>query len=156
MAVDAIQGRHNEWEKLFSPHRKKLRHATLDYLRENKDYPVHLIRDRLAKPEAESLREVPAGEGRVIRMGRHKVAAHRDARGRIQVCSAVCTHLQCIVGWNSAEQTWDCPCHGSRFHPDGRVISGPAEEPLTPLSPSTGRPLRPRRAPSATKAKPVT
>jgi glycine/D-amino acid oxidase-like deaminating enzyme/nitrite reductase/ring-hydroxylating ferredoxin subunit len=149
MAVDAIQGRHNEWEKLFSPHRKKLRHATLDYLRENKDYPVHLIRDRLAKPEAESLREVPAGEGRVVRLGRRKVAAHRDARGRVQVCSAICTHLQCVVGWNSAEQTWDCPCHGSRFHPDGRVISGPAEEALTPLSPSTGRPLRPRRAPAS-------
>ncbi len=147
MAVDAIQGRRNGWEKLFSPLRKKLRHATLDYLRENKDFPVQLIRDRLAKPETESLREVPAGEGRVLRMGRRRVAAHRDARGRIQLCSAICTHLQCVVGWNSAEQTWDCPCHGSRFHPDGRVISGPAEEPLTPLSPSTGRPLRPRRAP---------
>lgn len=146
MAVDAIQGRGNPWQKLFSPHRKKLRHAALAYLRENKDYPVRLIRDRLARPEAESLREVPAGEGRIVRMGRRKVAAHRDARGRIQLCSAICTHLQCVVGWNSAEQTWDCPCHGSRFHPDGRVISGPAEEPLTPLSPSTGRPLRPRHA----------
>jgi Rieske Fe-S protein len=107
---------------------------------------MHLIRDRFAKPEAGSLREVPAGEGRILRMSRRKVAAYRDAGGRIQLCSAICTHLQCVVAWNSAEETWDCPCHGSRFHPDGRVISGPAEEALTPLSPSTGRPLRPRRA----------
>lgn len=148
MAVDAIAGRDNPWKKLFSPHRKKLRHATLDYLRENKDFPVRLVRDRLARPEAASLREVPAGEGRIVRMGRRKVAAYRDLRGRVTACSAICTHLQCVVGWNPAEQTWDCPCHGSRFHPDGRVISGPAEEPLTPLSPSTGRPLRPRRAPA--------
>ena len=127
MAVDAIQGQSNDWEKLFSPHRKKFRHAAMDYLRENKDYPVHLVRDRLAKPEADSLREVAAGEGRVIKFGKRKVAAHRDSHGRVQMCSAICTHLQCVVGWNSAEQTWDCPCHGSRFHPDDRVISGPAE-----------------------------
>jgi glycine/D-amino acid oxidase-like deaminating enzyme/nitrite reductase/ring-hydroxylating ferredoxin subunit len=145
MAVDALQGRENRWAKLFSPTRKKVRGATLGYLRENKDFPVRLIRGRFARPEAASLREIPAGEGRIVRMGRRKVAAHRDARGRVQLCSAICTHLQCVVGWNTAEQTWDCPCHGSRFHPDGRVISGPAEEPLTPLSPSTGRPLRPRR-----------
>ncbi len=147
MAVDAVEGRPNRWEKLFSPGRKKLRGGTLDYLRENKDFPVRLVRDRFARPEVESLREIAAGDGRIIRVGKRKVAAHRDARGRMLLCSAICTHLQCVVGWNSAEQTWDCPCHGSRFHPDGRVISGPAEEPLTPLSPSTGRPLRSRQAP---------
>jgi glycine/D-amino acid oxidase-like deaminating enzyme/nitrite reductase/ring-hydroxylating ferredoxin subunit len=152
MAVDAVQGRENAWQKIFLPTRKKVRGATLGYLRENKDFPVRLIRDRFARPEAESLREIPAGEGRILRMGRRKVAAHRDARGRVQLCSAICTHLQCVVAWNTAEQTWDCPCHGSRFHPDGRVISGPAEEPLTPLSPSTGRPLRPRRAAPAQPA----
>lgn len=148
MALDAVQGRKNPWARLFSPSRRKLRGGTLDYLRENRNSMARLIRDRLARPATESLREIPAGDGRIVRMGRRKVAAHRDARGRLQVCSAICTHLQCVVAWNTAEQTWDCPCHGSRFHPDGRVISGPAEEALTPLSPSTGRPLRPRRAPA--------
>jgi len=59
-----------------------------------------------------------------------KLAVYRDERGAITKRSAVCPHLGCLVGWNEAERTWDCPCHGSRFKPDGAVISGPAEAPL--------------------------
>jgi len=146
MAVDFVLGRANAWQKLFDPCRKKLRGGTWDYLKENKDFPVCLVRDHLARPEAKSLRDVGPGEGKIVKLKGRKVAAYRDPQGRVTMCSAVCTHLQCIVGWNPAEKTWDCPCHGSRFHPDGRVISGPAEEPLARLSPATTLPLRPRRA----------
>ncbi len=146
MATDFVLGRENAWQKLFDPRRKKLRGGTWHYLKENKDFPVCLVRDHLASPEATSLREVGPNEGKIVKLKGRKVAAYRDAQGRVTMCSAVCTHLQCIVGWNTAEQTWDCPCHGSRFHPDGRVISGPAEEPLARLSPLTALPLRPRRA----------
>jgi Rieske Fe-S protein len=66
-------------------------------------------------------------------LDKKKVAAYRDPQGKVTLCSAVCTHMKCIVGWNAAERTWDCPCHGSRFQPDGSVISGPAEEPLPRL-----------------------
>ena len=59
-----------------------------------------------------------------------KVAAYRDTDGSVTLRSAICTHMGCVVGWNPAEKTWDCPCHGSRFQPDGKVISGPAESPL--------------------------
>ncbi len=145
MAVDAILGRPNAWQRLFDPGRKKLS-AAWDYLRENKDFPAYLVRDRLAKPTAASLRDIAPGEGKVVRLKNRQAAAYRDHDGRLTVCSAVCTHLQCIVAWNPAEKTWDCPCHGSRFQPDGRVISGPAEDPLPRLSPTTGLPLRPRRA----------
>ena len=64
-----------------------------------------------------------------------KVAAYRDSHGALTLRSAVCTHMGCVVGWNDAERTWDCPCHGSRFTPQGEVISGPAEKPL----PAVGR-----------------
>jgi glycine/D-amino acid oxidase-like deaminating enzyme/nitrite reductase/ring-hydroxylating ferredoxin subunit len=145
MATDAIVGRANPWQKLLDPHRKKLRGGTWSYLTENKDFPYYLVKDRVAKPQARSLRDLAPGEGKVVQLKKRKVAAYRDNHGRVTMCSAVCTHLQCIVAWNPAEQTWDCPCHGSRFHPDGRVISGPAEEPLARLSPSTALPLRSRR-----------
>jgi glycine/D-amino acid oxidase-like deaminating enzyme/nitrite reductase/ring-hydroxylating ferredoxin subunit len=147
MAVDAILGRPNPWKRLFDPHRKKLS-AAWDYLKENKDYPVCLVRDHLAKPQARSLRDVAPGEGKVVELDGKKIAAYRDSKGRVTTCSAICTHLQCVVGWNAAERTWDCPCHGSRFHPDGRVLSGPAEEPLPRVSPVTGRPPRTARTPA--------
>jgi Rieske Fe-S protein len=74
------------------------------------------------------------GEGRILSLGGKKVAAFRDANGHVSLCSPVCTHLQCIVDWNNAEKTWDCPCHGSRFKPTGAVISGPAEAPLAKVN----------------------
>jgi Rieske Fe-S protein len=70
--------------------------------------------------------EIPAGEGRILRHGLHKIAAYRDAMGVVLQLSATCTHLGCIVEWNAGEKTWDCPCHGSRFAPDGHVLNGPA------------------------------
>ena len=62
-----------------------------------------------------------------------KVAAYRDDNGATVLRSAICTHMGCVVGWNDAERTWDCPCHGSRFKPTGEVISGPAEAPLAEI-----------------------
>jgi glycine/D-amino acid oxidase-like deaminating enzyme/nitrite reductase/ring-hydroxylating ferredoxin subunit len=145
MAIDAITGVENPWRKLFDPHRVKLVGGTLSYLRENKDFPVCLVRDRFRRAEAGSLREIGPGEGKVVELDGHKAAAFRDEKGRVTVCSAICTHLQCVVAWNPAEKTWDCPCHGSRFHPDGRVISGPAEKPLPRLT-QEGKPVRARRS----------
>jgi len=140
MAVDAMLNRKNPWRELFDAHRKKVLGGTWNYLRENKDYPYYLVRDRLAPAEGKSLDELPTGEGRILSLNGKKVAAHRDASGKVTLCSPVCTHLQCIVGWNQAEGTWDCPCHGSRFKPNGEVISGPAEEPLPPVDLS-GKPM---------------
>jgi Rieske Fe-S protein len=61
------------------------------------------------------------------------VALYRDEEGRAHECSAVCPHLGCVVHWNGAEKTWDCPCHGSRFNKEGHVLHGPAVTDLTPL-----------------------
>lgn len=133
MMADAILGRRNPWADLFDPGRKALRHGLWDYIRENVDYPYYLIRDRFAGPEGRSIRAVPRGEGRILERNGAKVAVYRDPKGALTMRSAVCTHLGCIVHWNPAETTWDCPCHGSRFKTDGEVISGPAEAPLAPI-----------------------
>ena len=128
MARDWTAGRKNPWTKLFAVDRKKIKGAMWNYLRENKDYPYYMIKDRLARVEADSVRELKPGEGMVIGRRGKKVAAFRDHNGKIHRLSPVCTHLGCLVRWNPAESTWDCPCHGSRFKPTGEVIAGPAEE----------------------------
>jgi glycine/D-amino acid oxidase-like deaminating enzyme/nitrite reductase/ring-hydroxylating ferredoxin subunit len=132
MARDWITGVKNPWRDLFSPERKKLRSGLWDYLRENKDYPYYLIQDRFRSADGKSVRAVKRSEGRILKLGRKKVAVYRDARGVVKKMSAVCTHMGCLVRWNPAEKTWDCPCHGSRFSCKGKVLSGPAETPLSP------------------------
>jgi Rieske Fe-S protein len=101
-----------------------------NYVKENVDYPYYMIRDRFAGPDADSLRAVKRNEGKIIERHGAKTAVYRDEAGAVTLRSAICTHMGCVVGWNAAERTWDCPCHGSRFTPSGAVISGPAESPL--------------------------
>jgi glycine/D-amino acid oxidase-like deaminating enzyme/nitrite reductase/ring-hydroxylating ferredoxin subunit len=130
MAADAVTGRRNPWAALFDVNRTAIRGGLWDYLKENKDYPYYLIRDRITRPETRTLSTIPSGAGQIVEVDGRRVAAFRDDDGRLTVLSATCTHMGCQVEWNSAERTWDCPCHGSRFQPTGAVISGPAESPL--------------------------
>jgi len=132
MAVDAVEGRSNPWRDLFHPQRKTLA-AAWDYVKENKDYPYYLVRDLFASPEGRSLRALKRGQGKILELGGKTVAAYRDEDGSVTRLSATCTHMGCKVAWNDAERTWDCPCHGSRFEPTGKVLSGPAETPLEPI-----------------------
>jgi glycine/D-amino acid oxidase-like deaminating enzyme/nitrite reductase/ring-hydroxylating ferredoxin subunit len=130
MARDAATGRKNPWQDLFDVHRKKIRGGTWDYLRENKDYPYYMVRDRLAASEGKSLDSLGRGDGKILKIDGQRVAAYRDDKGKVTTLSPVCTHLGCIVHWNPTESTWDCPCHGSRFRATGAVLAGPAESPL--------------------------
>lgn len=135
MARDYVDGRANPWAGLFDLGRTRVRAGLWNYLKENKDYPYYMIRDRLAGPEGRSLRDVPRGSGRIIQLKGERVAAYRRANGSVVIRSPTCTHMGCEVRWNDAERTWDCPCHGSRFAPSGGVISGPAEAPLSEIEP---------------------
>ena len=133
MATDYVLGRKNPWTDLFNPHRKTLR-AAWNYLVENKDYPYYMFRGRFAGAAEQQLRSIPRGRGKVIEYKGQQVAAYRDESGTVVLRSAICTHMGCLVDWNDAERTWDCPCHGSRFEPDGSVIAGPGEQPLGEIS----------------------
>jgi Rieske Fe-S protein len=133
IAVDAIVGRHNPWADLFETSRRKILGGAWDYITENKDYPYYLIRDRFAGAEGKTLRSVKRGEGKILDRNGSRVAAYRSDDGDVELRSPICTHLGCEVAWNAAERTWDCPCHGSRFKPNGDVLAGPAENPLAPI-----------------------
>ena len=130
MARDWAAGKRNPWRDLFDPGRTTVRGGTWDYLKENLDYPYYLIRDRFVGPDARSLRAVKRGEGKIVEIGGKRLAAYRSDKGVVTLLSPVCTHMGCNVAWNRVEQTWDCPCHGSRFTPQGKVLAGPAEAPL--------------------------
>jgi len=136
MARDAVLGWSNPWSDLLRVDRKPFHGGVWRYLRENLDYPWYLLRDRLGRAEAQAVESVPPGEGRIVSLRSGKCAVHRAEDGSLTLCSAVCTHLKCIVHWNAADQTWDCPCHGSRFTPQGEVLSGPAEAPLKRIDPA--------------------
>jgi glycine/D-amino acid oxidase-like deaminating enzyme/nitrite reductase/ring-hydroxylating ferredoxin subunit len=134
MIAEGILGRSSPWTDLFDPGRKALGRALYDYVKENLDYPYYMIRDRFRSQTAHTLHSLRRGQGCIVESDGRMVAAYRDAEARVTLRSAVCTHMGCQVVWNTAERTWDCPCHGSRFSPSGDVIAGPAEEPLQDAS----------------------
>ncbi|RYZ99103.1 MAG: FAD-dependent oxidoreductase, partial [Proteobacteria bacterium] len=124
MFRDLILGRDNPWVKLYEPSRVNLR-SLGTYIAENSSTAMPYT-DWVRPGDVDSIEEIPAGEGAVIREGMQKIAVYKDGNGRVHMYSAACPHMQGIVRWNGAEKTWDCPCHGSRFERTGNVICGPA------------------------------
>jgi glycine/D-amino acid oxidase-like deaminating enzyme/nitrite reductase/ring-hydroxylating ferredoxin subunit len=112
---DQIQGRSSPWTKLYDPRRRGPK-------KYNKGDDTHSL--------VSSVDEIPRGQGGVVQRGKGKLAVYKATNGRVRALSASCTHAGCIVTWNNADLTWDCPCHGSVFSANGHVIHGPATLPL--------------------------
>ena len=125
---DLILGRENRFANLYSPSRLRAKSA-LEYTKANLDVALQ-FKDYVTGGEVSSVEQIAPGQGAVMRDGLKKVAVYKDMSGGIHKCSAVCTHVGCIVTWNPGESTWDCPCHGSRFTPHGQVVNGPANTDL--------------------------
>lgn len=125
---DLLAGRGHPWADLYAPARLRLRGAK-EYARDGLSFGRHYL-DWLLPGEVESEEDVQPGHGAVLRRGIRPVAVYRDREGAVHRRSAVCTHMGCVVHWNSTERSWDCPCHGSRFEPTGEVLNGPAAAPL--------------------------
>ena len=122
--ADLITGRGNDWETLYDPSRRTLASAH-EFLRENLNVAAQ-YRDWVVPGDVADEAEIPRGEGAVIRAGLRRIAVYRAPDGSVHRRSASCTHLGCVVRWNSIEKSWDCPCHGSRFDALGAVLNGPA------------------------------
>jgi glycine/D-amino acid oxidase-like deaminating enzyme/nitrite reductase/ring-hydroxylating ferredoxin subunit len=129
-----VDGRDHPWAALFDPRRLRPRAGAAGFLTENLNVAMRFFGDRLVKRAG--VGSIEPGEGRVVGAGLGQHAVYRDEDGELHELSARCTHLGCIVNWNSGDKTWDCPCHGSRFGPRGKVIVGPAVRPLAQRPPS--------------------
>lgn len=130
LLADLIQGKNNPWTEIYDPNRMPLSDAA-KLLSQNLDFATHLITDRF-KADANNLSEVGINEGKILDINGEKIAAYRDETGTLYALSAICAHAGCVVHWNKAEKSWDCPCHGSRYSPTGQVLNGP---PLAGLQP---------------------
>ena len=134
---DAVLGRDNPWSEVFDATRVDAAGSAREFVAENLDVGKRFVTDHLARLTAPPAEQLAPGEGGVVDLDGEKVAAYRAPDGTLRAVSATCTHLGCTVAWNSAETTWDCPCHGSRFTCDGRVLNGPAVADLTPIAADT-------------------
>ncbi len=133
--TDLILGKENSWVKLYDPSRFNLSASWPEIknsiLRTFKNYMR-----KFEKKKEFNAKDLSIGEGMVADIKNQKTAVYKTEEGQIQMHSAVCTHMGCIVNWNSEEKTWDCPCHGSRFTPEGEIINGPATRSLPEIKTS--------------------
>lgn len=123
---DQVAGRPNPWEDIYKAGRFTPVRSAKNFIAENTNVVAQYLKDMPWNVDSESLSEIRPGEGKVISMDNQKLAVYKDENQQVHLVSAVCTHLKCIVHWNPSEKSWDCPCHGSRFDIDGKVIEGPA------------------------------
>jgi Rieske Fe-S protein len=119
---------------LFGPGRKPRSRLSLKEYVKGQGAVVVNLAEYAESGEVDSVDEIEPGEGAILRRGLAKHAVYRGEDGSIVERSAICTHVGCIVHWNSFEKCWDCPCHGSQFEPDGTVLNGPAVRPLTSVN----------------------
>jgi nitrite reductase/ring-hydroxylating ferredoxin subunit len=120
----------DEWENLYNPVRLP---SPGSLLRDQIAVAEHFVADRLRAVGARAPADLAPGEAATTTVGAHLAAVRRDPDGTLVALSGRCTHLGCAVAFNDDEQSWDCPCHGSRFGLDGAVLHGPAVAPLAPL-----------------------
>ena len=130
MISDAILGRANQYEKLFSPSRIKPITGFTEFVKENADVAYHFVADRFAAEDLESFKDLPLDSGSVVDYKGKQLAVYKDDQGLITALNPTCTHAGCVVNFNAEEKSWDCPCHGGRFDVNGEVISRPPRKNL--------------------------
>lgn len=129
LITDLIFTIDNEWEALYSPARFRPI-SSIPKMKETAKNLAQGFGDYLRAAEGFDDIKIERGEGKIISYDGKKLAVSRSENGDLKVVSPTCTHMGCMVAWNRTEGSWDCPCHGSRFSADGKVLEGPAMKPL--------------------------
>ncbi len=135
--ADVILTGESKYKDLFSPSRVKPVAGFVDFVKEAADVVTHFIGDKINVSKITELSELSAGEARVVKYEGHTLALYKDESHQLHAVNSSCTHINCTVGWNSSERTWDCPCHGSRFSIDGTMLNAPARKDLEKIDLST-------------------
>jgi Glycine/D-amino acid oxidases (deaminating) len=125
---DLIINGKSPWQDVYNPSRQTISSSAKNFVVENLNVASNLIGGKIS-PLAEQV-EIKSGEGKVIKANEQRTGVYRDEQGMLHTVDTTCTHMGCELNWNSAEKSWDCPCHGSRFSCKGDVIEGPALKPL--------------------------
>jgi Rieske Fe-S protein len=127
---DLISGKENKWEKIYSPSRFKIFKAGNVFFKQMIGGFAAYLKDKPKNTDEVKLSDIKTGEGKIIELNGKKFGAYVDVENKLHLVEAECTHLKCIVKWNNDEKSWDCPCHGSRFTYEGKVLNGPANTDL--------------------------
>lgn len=125
---DLIVHGKSPWQDVFNPSRRTIAASAKNFIVENLNVAEQLIDGKISSLPKEV--KIAPGEGKIIEANGQRAGAYRDEKGKLHIVDTTCTHMGCELNWNSAEKTWDCPCHGSRFSYEGDVIEGPAVRPL--------------------------
>lgn len=127
----------SKYEKIFSPSRIKPIAGFADFAKENTAVAIDFIKDKLFAEKINSLAEVNEGEAKVVKYEGNTYALYKETGGKIHLVKSTCPHAACEVRWNNAELTWDCPCHGSRFNVNGKMLTGPTVKDLQRIEPES-------------------
>ncbi len=128
---DLILTGSSKYEKLFNPSRIKPKAGFTDFVKEQKAVVTDFVKDKIFTERIDSLAKIQDGEGKVVRYEGGILAVYKETNGKRHILKSTCPHTKCEVRWNSAETSWDCPCHGSRFNVNGKMLTGPSVRGLT-------------------------
>ncbi len=127
---DLILGIENPWEKIYNPARVNIFKSGKTFIKEFFGGLIQYFKHSPKHADKIKLSDIKAGDAKVVELDKDKYGAYRDEANSLHVVSATCTHLGCTIRWNNDEKSWDCPCHGSRFSYEGKVLNGPAKQDL--------------------------
>ncbi|WZL72278.1 FAD-dependent oxidoreductase [Clostridiaceae bacterium 35-E11] len=126
-----IKGK-SPWAPVYAPSRFTPMASAKNFIVENLNVAEQLIVGKISPIPSDV--EIPVSEGKIVEIDGQRIGAYRSEKGELHLVDITCTHLGCELAWNAAENSWDCPCHGSRYTYDGIVIEGPTKKPLKKLT----------------------